>query len=186
MSVLLQLWGGFFYLLNKIFLSIAERVERRDPDEQKWRILSWIVFLIGTPAWIVLFIHERNWIAASLEAGGIPSMAIGIIIALKGRGREPKWLKAIAIISIVVGLAYSWYDFSGIRTLRQFVEIVMMGAYLIGAYQLAHKKLSGYVWFMLMNVACIALMYLEDHPGLIIQQIISVGFVINAYMVKKK
>jgi hypothetical protein len=187
MSLLLQVWGGLFYLLNKVFLSVAERSERNNRKKKKtWRVTSWVVYLLGTPSWIFLFIKEHNWIAAALEAGGIPSMIIGLIITIKGKGKEPMWLNYIAIISIVIGLGYSWYDFNGIRTFHQFAEIVMIAAFLIGTYQIAQEKLSGYVWFMIMNGACMLLMYLDHYPWLVVQQIVSVSFVIDAYFVKKK
>lgn len=187
MSILAQIIGGMFYLLNKIFLSIAERSEKKKTQSKwGWRTWSWIVYLIGLPAWLVIFFWERNWIAFALEAGCIPAMVLGLLISLKGPHEEPKWLHYVAIASIVVGLGYSLYDFHGITTIKQIAELVMVTGFLVGTYQLARKKLSAYVWYMFMHLACIWLMYLQHYPWLIVQQIMSFGFVIDAYRTKKK
>jgi hypothetical protein len=143
------------------------------------------MFLIGIPAWIILFVLGHNWIAAALEAGGIPSMIIGLFIALRGTGKEPSWLHYVAITAIVCGLGYSLYDFHGFNTFTQAAELIMTTGFLIGTYQIARKKLSGYLWYILMHVACIALMYLQYYPWLLVQQIISIGFVLDAYWTKK-
>ena len=76
LEILLQIWGGAFYLLNKIFFSRAERdnaISRR----RLWRIRSWVVYLVGLPAWVIVFISEHNWIAAGVESGGAPAMIMG-------------------------------------------------------------------------------------------------------------
>jgi hypothetical protein len=186
MLVFLQIWGGLFFLLNKIFLSRAERTEKKYPQKKHlWRILSWIVGLIGIPAWIVIFIWERNWIAFALELGGLPGMVLALVIAVRGIGKEPRWLHYVAIFAIIFGLAYSLYDFNGLNTLTQFAELALAAGFLIGTYQIARKKLSGYLWYVIMHLACILLMYLENYPWLVTQQIISIGFVIDAYQVKK-
>lgn len=186
MLVFLQIWGGLFFLLNKVFLSFAERTEKKQ-DEQKsrWRIWSWIVFLIGIPAWIIIFVREHNWIAAALEAGGIPSMILGLLIAIRKTSKQPQWLHHLALGCIILGLGYSLYDFGGITTWNQVAELFMTTGFLIGTYQLARKKLSGYLWYMLMHIACIAIMILQNYPWLIAQQVISIGFIIDAYRTKK-
>lgn len=185
MSALMQILGGIFYLLNKVFLSFAERTEKNNYHQWNWRVWSWITYLIGIPAWLVIFFWERNWIALALEAGGIPAMILGLIIAIKGNGKEPKWLHYIAVLSIVLGLGYSLYDFRGLTSINQVAELAMVTGFLIGTYQIARKKLSGYLWYMLMHIACIWLMYLDNYPWLIIQQIVSLIFVIDAYKNKK-
>lgn len=185
--ILMQVLGGIFYLLNKIFLSCAERNEKKHPSKKwGWRTWSWIVYLFGLPAWLVIFIYERNWIAFALEVGGIPAMILGLIIALRGNGQEPRWLNYVAILAIPLGLGYSLYDFQGLTTLNQLVELSLVLGFLVGTYQLARKKTMGYLWYMLMHLSCIWLMYLQSYPWLVLQQIISLGFVIDAYRTKKK
>lgn len=185
--IFLQIWGGIFFLLNKVFLSLAERTEKKKQTHQvNWRKRSWVVFLIGVPAWIVIFVIDRNWIAAALEAGGVPSMFIGLSLSRKSESKEPSWLRYVALGAIVLGLGYSLYDFGGFNTYTQVWELLMTTGFLVGTYQIAKKKLSGYVWYILMHVACIALMYLGQHPWLLVQQIISILFVVDAYYTKKK
>jgi len=187
MLTLMQILGGIFYLLNKIFLSIAERSEKKHTQSKfGWRTWSWILYLLGLPAWLIIFIWERNWIAFTLEAGGAPAMILGLLIAIHGKDKEPKWLHYASIISIVFGLGYSLYDFHGLTNIRQVAELAMVTGFLVGTYKLARKKLSGYVWYMLMHIACIWLMYLQNYPWLIVQQIISLYFVIDAYQIRKK
>ncbi len=198
MLVLLQIWGGIFFLLNKVFLSAAERTEQKKFEPKgiwrkypfllkvHWRRQSWIVFLVGVPAWIIIFVIDHNWIAAALETGAIPSMLVGLIISFTGKGSAPKWLHFIAITSIVLGLGYSAYDFHGFNTFTQASEFLMTAGLQIGTYQIARKKLSGYLWFGLMHISCIALMYMQHHPWLLVQQVISIAFVYDAYRIKKK
>jgi len=181
---LLQFWGGSFYLLNKIFFSQAER----NNDQEKirfWRINSWIVYLIGLPAWVIIFLSERNWIAASVEGSGALAMIIGLIIAIRGKGKEPKWFDYIARLAIVVGITYSLYDFGGITTVTQLLEIGVTIGFLFGTYQLAKQNPTGYLWFLLMNSSNAILMLVQNYPWLFVQQLISLGFVLDAFRVQK-
>jgi len=68
-NLLLQIWAGIFYLFNKIFFSQAER-SKNNNLKRNWRIWSWVVYLIGLPAWVIIFVTEHNWIAAAIETGG--------------------------------------------------------------------------------------------------------------------
>lgn len=181
MLILMQLLGGVFYLLQKVFLSIAERSERNNPNDKRWRIWAWIVYLVGLPPWIVIFVWERNWIAAALEASGVPAMILGLTIALQGKGQKPGWLDRVAIAAIVAGIAYSAYDFGGFTTMSQFLELGIVLGFLIGTYQLAHEKPAGYLWYLLMCSFTAVLMWVEHYPWLVAQQIVSLGFIVDAY-----
>jgi len=186
MSLIIQLIGGTFYLLNKIFLSVTERKESVEPENKTWRVWAWIVYLVGLPAWIILFIREHNWIAAALETGGAPSMVLGLTIAIRGQGKVPKWLDIVALIAIILGLGYSYYDFHGIKTLNQWLELGIVTGFLIGTYQLAHERLSGYLWYLFMCSCCCILMYREKYLWLVAQQIVSIGFIFDAYFMRRK
>ena len=181
---ILQVWGGFFFLLNKIFFSRAERNE--GVRKRVWRIRSWTVYIIGLPAWVIIFVSERNWIAASVETGGATAMILGLIIAMRGLGREPRWLNYIALFSVVIGIGYSVYDFSGITTINQVLELCLVAGFLIGTYLLARERPIGYLWFMLMNVSNALLMYIEHFPWLALQQVVSLAFVADAYVMQKR
>ena len=118
-AMLLQIWGGLFYLLNKVFFSQAER-SKTVHGRKIWRIRSWLVYLAGLPAWVVVFISEHNWIAAGVESGGAPAMLIGLIIAWRGHGTEPKSLNGLAKFSVLAGFILSVYEFGGIKNLNQY------------------------------------------------------------------
>lgn len=179
---ILEGWAGFFYLCNKISLLFAEK-NRNKPKERKWRISAWTVYLIGLPAWVIIFISGRNWIAATLEAGGAPAMLLGLVLAIKRIEKGTvKWLDYIALFAVIVGIGYSLYDYRGLNTITQGLELSMVIGFLVGTYLLAKKKVNGYLFFMLMNGSNTVLMLLENHPWLVVQQIISIGFVISAFI----
>ena len=183
-EISLQIWGGLFCLLNKVFFSQAERSKTID-DRKIWRIRSWIVYLTGLPAWVVVFVSEHNWIAAGVESGGAPAMLVGLIIALRGHGTEPKWLDSIAKLSILVGLAVSGYELGGIKNISQFLELGIAAGFLMGTYMMAKDNAQGYLWLMLGNVSCASLMGIEGFYILMTQQLVSLGFVTDAFIVRR-
>ena len=180
----LQIWGGMFYLLNKVFFSRSER-SSNEFKKKNWRIRAWIVYLLGLPAWVTIFVLERNWIAAAIEAGGAPAMIIGLSIAIRGQGHELRWLDTLAKIMIGIGLTLSLYDFGGITTLNQVLELGIAVGFLVGTYMLAKEKAQGYFWFMGMNISTAVLMGIQNYPFLMVQQLISLGFVLDAYFVQR-
>ncbi len=189
MQLLLQWLGGGFYLLNKIFFSFSERRQRRGDARlaKKWRIASWAVYLVGLPPWVIIFIYWHNWIAASVEASGAPSMVLGLVMAMRGhQSSPPRWLNRIAYVCIPIGLAISLYDFGGITTLNQCLEIGLVAGFLIGTYQLALHRYSGYLWYILMHVACGWLMWIQQFPWLAAQQAVSLLFIFDAYWVASR
>ncbi len=76
MDIVLQIWGGLFYLLNKILFSVSEA--KGNLLKAKLKMYAWSAYIIGAPAWIFLLVEKDNWIAASVEAGGIPAMLLGL------------------------------------------------------------------------------------------------------------
>ena len=183
--LLLQIWGGVFYLLNKMCFSRAER-SKSIKKKQTWRIRSWVVYLAGLPAWVVVFITEHNWIAAAVESGGAPAMLTGLLIALKGRGREPRWLDYIARVAVVSGLVLSVWDYGGITTLKQVLELGIAAGFLLGTYLMAKNNIQGYFWLMLGNVTCSTLMGIQGYYILMTQQLLSLIFVTDAYLIRRK
>ncbi len=189
MVLVLQIWGGLFYLLNKIFLACAEHTEKNENTGRSlWRIWAWSIYLLGVPPWVIILARERKWIAAGLEAGGVPAMILGLIIAIKGSGREPKWLKYVIVTFIIIGIGYSIYDWRGIMKLAQWYELVMITGFLIGTYQIARLKVSGYLWFILMHLACIGMLNeigKQGYQWLAATQGLSILFVWYSYFTKK-
>ncbi len=181
---MLQLLGGGFYLLNKVFLAASERTKRsgKTSTARRWRIAAWSIYILGLPPWVAIFIEERNWIAASVEASGAPSMLLGLLIAVRGSRREaPKWLDRLALLSIPLGFLYSFWDFGGFNTLKQLLETTLVAGYLVGTYLLAKERGSGYLWYILMHVACGVLMWYENYPWLALQQAVSLILIVYAY-----
>jgi len=184
-DISLQLWGGLLYLLNKVFFSQAERSKTLN-DRQLWRIRSWIVYLAALPAWVVIFVSRQNWIAAGVESGGAPAMLVGLLIAWRGHGTNPKGLDTLAKLSVLAGLTLSIYEFGGIKTITQFLELGIAAGFLMGTYLMAKDKAQGYVWLMLGNISCSALMGIEGFFILMAQQLISLAFVTDAFLARKK
>ncbi|QJB56836.1 hypothetical protein [Pseudodesulfovibrio sp. zrk46] len=184
-DTLLQIWGGLFYLLNKICFSKVERASGT-AKQNGWRVRSWIVYLTGLPAWVFIFVSERDWIAAAIESGGAPAMISGLILAARGDGTEPKWLNMLAKFSIFAGLGLSIHEYGGITNISQFLELGIASGFLIGTYLMARNSQHGYPWLMLGNISCAALMGLEGYFILMGQQLVSLVFVVDAYVVRIK
>ena len=180
LETILQWWGGLFYLLNKIFFSFAERSE--ESAERRWRIASWAVYLIGLPPWLILFTWRHNWIAFGVEAGGAPAMFLGLVVAIRGIGKVPKWLDRLVLVTVVLGLAYSLYDFRGITAWTQVCELGLVTGFFIGTYLLAKIRPVGYLWFLLMNGSALMLFVLQKFPWLVFQQALSIAFIFDAYI----
>jgi len=182
-DILLQIWGGLFYLLNKVFFSRAER-SKTIKHRKIWRIRSWIVYLTGLPAWVVVLISEYNWIAAGVESGGAPAMVAGLVAAWRGRGSEAKWLDMIAKLSVFGGFALSVYEFGGVKTFNQLLELGIAAGFLMGTYMMAKDNAQGYLWLILGNLSCASLMGLENFYILMVQQLVSLAFVTDALFVR--
>lgn len=182
--MLLQILAGIPYLSNKICFSRAER--KVGAKKRKWKIASWVSYLIGLPAWLIIFSQRPNWIAFGVELGGAPAMVLGLVIALRGRENGPKWLNIFAFLGAVLGLLYSVRIFHGITTVNQWLEMGIAVGFLIGTYLLAKENPKGYLWFLLMNASNAALMGIQSYPWLCLQQIVSFAFVLDAYVIERK
>lgn len=189
MQLVLQWLGGGLYLLNKVFLSFSERASKRGQAEhaRRWRIAAWSVYLAGLPPWVIIFLTWRNWIAASVEASGAPAMLLGLVTAMRGESKTPpRWLDRLALVCVPLGFAYSLYDFGGLNTLNQWLEIGLVAGFLIGTYQLAKVRSSGYPWFVLMHLSCGWLMWIQGYPWLLLQQVLSLAFIVDAYLTQRR
>ena len=189
MNTLMQLIGGIFFLLNKILFSISERARlNKRSDPQKWRVYAWISYIVGLFPWVIIFIWEHNWIAASVETSGFPSMVMGLVIALRGGDitKSPKWLDRLATFFIPIGIGFSLWDFGGFTTLTQWLELGLVAGYIIGTYQLAKQNAQGYLWFVLMHFCCGYLMWVQSYEWLALQQVVSLAFIADAYLMSRK
>jgi len=78
------------------------------------------------------------------------------------------------------------YDFGGITTISQVLEMGVMAGFLLGSYLLAKRNPIGWLWFMLMNGSMATLMAIQTKPILVVQQVVSLCFVIYGYLRARK
>ncbi len=188
MNLFLQIWGGSFYLSNKILLAIAE--SRPKKSKRLFKLAGWLVYILGVPAWVIILISQQNWIAASIEVGGVPSMLLGLYNVYKKKGVSSKLFDIIALsvtyVSLALGVFYSIFKYGGINSVTQLLEIIVMIGFLLGSYLLAKNRSFGWVFFMLMNGSMALLMFIQNKPILSIQQLLSLCFVIYGFTLSRK
>ena len=185
MDLILQLWGGLFYLANKICFALAEG--RPQQRKRQLKLLGWCIYILGVPAWVIILVIKHNWIAAAIEAGGLPAMLLGLFNVYKNHTQRNRLLDTLAPFStytfIILGSVYSIYDYGGLRSVSQFLEIGVMIGFLLGSYLLAKNRTCGWLFFMLMNASMGTLMLLQDKPILAFQQGVSLCFVIYGFLI---
>lgn len=188
MELILQIWGGLFYLINKILFAFAEG--QQGLAKKKLKVSGWMIYILGVPAWVIILIDHQNWIAASIEAGGIPAMLLGLYNTYHDHKRPHKAFNTIVTLctysSLALGVTYSLYVHSGITSISQILEIGVMLGFLLGSYYLARNNPNGWLFFMLMNISMASLMLLQDKPILMAQQLLSLGFVLYGFNKTRK
>lgn len=184
MDLFLQIWGGSFYLSNKILLAIAESKNKK--TKRRLKLLGWWIYILGVPAWVIVLATKQNWIAASIEAGGVPSMLLGLYSVYKQSNTTPKRLglvaKLVTYAAITLGISYSVYINGGINSASQLLEIGVMVGFLLGSYLLALNHSTGWLFFILMNGSMATLMFIQDKPILSMQQLCSLCFVVYGFI----
>ncbi len=188
MDMFLQIWGGSFYLTNKICFALAEGKE--DNRKRRFKIIGWTIYILGVPAWVIILIFKHNWIAASIEAGGVPAMLFGLFNVYKNSEHPDKFFDFIASVFtyffIVFGIGYSLYDYGGVTSISQLLEIGVTTGFLMGSYLLAKNNILGWLFFMLMNGSMGTLMFIQDKPILAFQQAASLCFVVYGFVAAVK
>jgi len=188
MDIFLQAWGGGFYLLNKILFALAEG--KKQKTKRLFKIAGWLVYLAGVPAWVIILISKHDWIAASIEAGGVPSMLFGLYTVYQNSDSPNRTFDIVASIFtygfILIGIGYSVYDYGGVTSLSQVLEIGVMIGFLLGSYLLAKSNATGWLLFMLMNGSMGFLMLIQQKPLLSVQQLISLCFVVYGFTISLK
>lgn len=187
MDIALQIWGGSFYLINKILFALAEG--KKQKIRRKFKLNGWAIYILGVPAWVIILLGEQNWIAASIEAGGVPSMFLGLYMVYQNSSSPPRIFDGAASFftygSLSLGVGYSLYDNGGVRSFTQFLEMGVMVGFLLGSYLLAKDNRTGWLFFMLMNGSMATLMLVQDMPLLAVQQIVSLSFVTYGFWVSR-
>lgn len=183
MEFILQIWGGLFYLTNKICFAFAEGKDKK--RKRQLKIIGWVIYILGVPAWVTILIIKHDWIAASMEAGGIPAMLFGLINVYKNSEKPNSVFDFIASFFtyafIIFGTGYSLYDYGGISSISQLLEIGVMIGFLLGSYLLAKNNPSGWLFFMIMNGSMGTLMMIQNKPILAFQQAVSLCFVVYGF-----
>ena len=184
MDLVLQIWGGLFYLTNKICFALAEGKEK--DRKRQLKIIGWTIYILGVPAWVAILIIKHDWIAASIEAGGIPAMLFGLYNVYKNSEKPNSFFDIIASFFsyafIIFGTSYSLYDYGGITSISQLLEIGVMIGFLLGSYHLAKNKAFGWLFFMIMNGSMGTLMIIQSKPILAIQQTVSLCVVVYGFI----
>ncbi len=179
MDLFLQLWGGLFYLSNKVLFSLAQ--SRREATRRYLLLWAWWIYILGVPAWVIILLGHQNWIAASIEAGGVPAMLLGLYNTYYQPQRPNRLFTRVVSLctygSLVFGLSYSIAHHGGLNSLSQLLEIGVMLGFLLGSYLMAKAHISAWLFFMLMNISMALLMFIQDKPVLMAQQLVSFGFV---------
>ncbi|MDF1824935.1 MAG: nicotinamide mononucleotide transporter [Verrucomicrobiales bacterium] len=187
MELLLQIWGGSCYLSNKILFAFGAR---GGLSRNRWNIAGWLIYLIGVPAWVVILLGHGNWIAASVEAGGIPAMLLGLFNSLRKTHKPRKIVNLLVLLctygALALGLSYSILLNGGIASITQLLEIGVMLGFLLGSYCLARNNQLGWIFFMLMNTSMATLMFMQGKPILSGQQLLSLAFVIYGFSRARK
>jgi peptidoglycan/LPS O-acetylase OafA/YrhL len=182
MEMFLQCWGGAGYFFSKVFIVRAEFLE----NHRNCRLIGLILYLLGMPAWIILFISRQNWMAAATEAAGIPALIFGIVMTWKQSYNPNKnidWIiRIFTCLMILSGVAYSIYIFNGISKLSQVLEIIIIVTVLSSNYLLAKKNPYTWLTFSAALIATSILMYIQDKPILCIQQLVSLIPVIIGFI----
>ncbi|SEA56293.1 hypothetical protein SAMN05660420_02470 [Desulfuromusa kysingii] len=188
MDLILQVWGGLFYLLSKVFFALAEG--KKYNKKRRLRIIGWSVYMMGVPAWTVLYIGSHSWIAASIEVGSLPTMYLGLYASIKGPDATSKTFSRVITYStylfLVFGISCSLYDFGGLHSFSQFLELTILFTFFVGSSLLAKDNLNGWVCFILMNGSIALLMMIQGKRLLVFQQILSLCFVVYGFIVAEK
>ena len=184
MDLLLQIWAGGFYLLNKVLFAVSQ--SQAEDTKRKINLGAWTCYLVGVPAWVVILVGKQNWIAASIEAGGIPAMLLGLYNVYHRNQKPNKRFEQIVTVctygSLVLGVGYSLMHEGGLNALSQVLEIGVMLGFLLGSYYMAKNDNKGWLFFMLMNISMATLMLIQDKYVLAGQQLLSLAFVVYGFV----
>ena len=188
MDLILQIWGGLFYLTNKICLALAEGKSKS--RKRQLKIFGWVIYIAGVPAWVIILIMKHDWIAASIEAGGVPAMLLGLYNVFKKSENHNEifdlMTSLLTYAFILFGTGCSLYDYGGLTSISQLLELGVMIGFLLGSYLLAKSRTSGWLLFMLMNGSMGTLMLIQNKPILACQQVVSLCFVVYGFVAATK
>ena len=112
-------------------------------------------------------------------------MLLGLYNAYHDNKRPHKLFNSFVTLctysSLVFGFLYSLNLHGGITSISQILEVGVMLGFLLGSYFMAKNNPIGWLFFMLMNLSMAILMLLQDNPILMVQQLMSLFFVIYGF-----
>ena len=96
-----------------------------------------VVYILGVPAWVIILVGKHDWIAASIEAGGIPAMMFGLYNVYMNPETPNKVFDRFASFCtysfLIIGVCYSLYDYGVSPPHLRFLKWVLWSASLLAA-----------------------------------------------------
>jgi hypothetical protein len=182
MQIIVEVWGGLFFLANKFLFAASERVSDNPEVWRLRRMGAWACYLIGIGPWLFIFWQNDNWIALGVELSGIPALFLGLFLAyIRSVDKVPQWFNRFALVGVGLGLVMSLWALGGFSSASQFCELGLSLGFLYGTYRLALNKQDGYIGLLVMNLSNAYLMHLQGYQVLVWQQIVSASIVVWAY-----
>jgi hypothetical protein len=188
MDLMLQVWGGSFFLVSKMLFALAEG--KPINAKSRLKVIGWSIYILGVPAWVIILLGNHNWIAASIEAGGIPAMLLGLYLTYKHQQKPHESFSVLVIFCTYTCLAFGLMKSLAMNgaglSITQIMELGVMAGFLLGNYYMAKSNPCGWLFFMLMNISMASLMYLQQNRILMAQQLLSLCFVCYGFMKTRK
>jgi len=116
----------------------------------------------------------------------VPILYIIVLAVRRSEENPPAWLDWASRVAAVIGILLSFWWLGGLTHLSQLFEFGSLVGVVAGTYLLGRGKLSGYIWFLLMNASCGFLMLIQGYYIMATQQLLSLAFVLDAYHIRKK
>ena len=188
MDTFLQIWGSTFLAAQKgLFLFSEWPRGGKYTVSPIFKLIGWWIFLIGLPAWLIIFAQKGNWIAMSVETCGVAGIILGIVNLHKKQPFSEKWLDTFTLVCVALGVTISLYDVGGLTKTTQFLELSLSAGYLVGTYLLASKKHPtlqpyGYLSYVVMNGSSSWLMFSQEKYVFAVQQVLSLTCMLLAFI----
>ncbi len=113
-------------------------------------------------------------------------MLLGLYISWHNHRKPSKLIYHIVTVLtytvLTIGVGFSIKHHGGINSFTQLLEIGVMFGFLLSGYYIAKNNPIGWLFFMIGNICMAALMYLQNAQILMVQQLISLFFVVYGFI----